>query len=212
LPYFDNVTYLYCARDPREIFISMWNHGKNQRVAHLIDLLKQQGIEVAPPPRLSDDINERFQLWCTKPALAWERDGVPFWSVFSHASSFWRYRVLPNVHFLHYADLKSDLAGQMDRIAGILGIRIDAALMPELVAAATFASMKKNADMTAPDTDLDAWNNNADFFNKGEHGQWRGVLSEESLALYDSIKHQHGSAEFIDWMERGFLATAIEYP
>ncbi len=212
LPYFPQATYLYCARDPREIFISMWHHAKNQRIPHLVSLLVEQGIEVPPPPAVPEDIDERFQLWLTKPAFPWEQDGFPFWSVFSHAKTFWQFRARENIHFLHYADLMSDLDGQMRRIASILGITVDEELWPHLVAAATFSSMKENADMTAPDTDLNAWQDNAAFFHRGGHGQWRELLSADSVNLYETVRHEKGPAEFVDYLERGLLATGMTPP
>ena len=212
LPYRPEVTYLYCARDPREIFISMWHHERNQRIPHLVSLLVEQGIEVPPPPTVSKDIDERFHHWLTQPAFPWEEDGFPFWSVFSHAQTFWQFRSLPNIHFLHYADLMSDLVGQMQRVASILGISVDDDLWPLLVDAATFSSMKQNADMTAPDTDLNAWHDNAAFFHRGGHGQWRDLLSEASVSLYETVKVSKGTAEFIEYLECGSLATRLTLP
>ena len=208
LPYFEQATYLYCARDPRDVFVSMWNHGKNQRIGHLISLLEKQGEVAVPPPPLPEDFNERFRLWISTGAFPWEIDGFPFWSVFSHAKSFWAFRELSNLHFLHYADLKFDLEGQMRRIAKLLEIEIEESLWPVLVNAATFESMKNNADMTAPDTDLGAWRENAAFFHQGKHEQWRTLLSEENQQLYESVKEQHHAVTPLDWLECGFIAAA----
>jgi hypothetical protein len=68
LPYFDNVTYLYCARDPREIFISMWNHGKNQWMAdHFVgaafDVVDVLG-EIAE--QLGCTIGQVALAWCMR--------------------------------------------------------------------------------------------------------------------------------------------------
>ena len=32
IPFFEEATYLFCGRDPRDIFVSVVNHGKNQQV------------------------------------------------------------------------------------------------------------------------------------------------------------------------------------
>ena len=205
LPYYDEVTYLYCGRDPRDIFISMQNHKANQDGRRLAELMIQQGETIAPPDALPEDINERFQLWLTKGAFEWERDGYPFWSVFHHVDTFWQHRALPNLHFLHYADLKADLAGQMRNIAKLLGIEVDVAKWPALVNAATFSEMKRNADRVAPDTDLALWRSNAQFFNRGTNGQWRDCLSPASLALYETVKHDRVTPEVARWLEQGAM-------
>ncbi len=209
IPYFEDVTYLVCGRDPRDIFVSVVHHAKNQQLDKVIESLEKQGISVEPPERPPEDVNEWFELWLTRPAFPWEEDGFPMWSVFSHAKTFWKFRELPNIHFLHYADLKTDLGGQMRRIARILEIDVDELLWPQLVDAATFDSMKRNADMTAPDIESSAWRSNAAFFHKGEHEQWRGFLNDKSLALYETVKVTRGEPEFIEWFEKGCLATGL---
>ena len=50
----------------------------------------------------------------------------------------------PNLLFVHYNDLKEDLAGEMRRISDFLGIDTPESLLPSLVEAAGFAAMKKN--------------------------------------------------------------------
>lgn len=203
LPYFENVTYLVCGRDPRDVFMSMQNHMANfngQRIGHL---LSEQGAAAAPPPPAPEDINERFRLWMTQGSFDWEEDGFPFWSHFRHGESFWKHRRLPNIHFLHYADLKADLEGEMRRIAKILGIEVEEAKWPGLVKAASFEAMKANADRTAPDTDHDIWHSNERFFNKGTNAQWRGALSDISLELYEEVKSGRYPQDFAEWLEEG---------
>ncbi len=206
LPYFAEPTYLYCGRDPRDVFLSMQHHKANQNVGQIIEQMSARGEELAPPPELPQDLNEAFQLWMTKGSFEWEQDGYPFWSVFHHLETFWRYRHLPNVHFLHYADLTADLAGQMRRVAAILGIEVPEARWPALVKAATFEEMKRNADRTAPDTDLEIWHDNSRFFHSGTSEKWRTDLSAASLACYADVTRQREPAAMIRWLEGGSRA------
>ena len=212
LPFFDDVTYLFCGRSPRDTYVSMQNHGKNQNIPHLMSLLVAQGITPPPPPELPDDINKRFRLWLTKPAFPWEQDGFPYWSVFAHTKTFWEYRSLANIHLLHYSDLKADLAGQMKRIATALDIEIEEELWPSLINAASFDSMKSNADNIAPDVTHQAWRSNAAFFHKGANEQWRDVLDDESIALYEQVLVERAPGELGKWMEQGFINGDIAYP
>ena len=207
LPYFDNVTYLYCGRDPRDVFMSMQHHMTNLDFMQYAKLMVEQGQEMSPPPDLPEDLDDRFQLWMTKGSLDWEQDGFPHWSHFHHAKTYWDHRHLPNIHFLHYADLKADLEGQMRRVAALLGITIDEAKWPALVKAATFAEMKSNADRTAPDTNHAIWLSNSEFFHKGSNAQWRGAISEASLQVYEDVKRARFEPAFTDWLEKGSQAV-----
>lgn len=207
LPYDENVTYLYCGRDPRDVFMSMQHHMSNLDMERVIGILVGRGLELQPPPPVPDDVNERFALWMTRGSFDWEQDGFPQWSHFHHAQTFWKHRHLPNIHFLHYQDLKADLEGQMRRVAKALDVVVDESRWPALVNAATFESMRENADQTAPDTNHDIWLNRKAFFHKGVSAQWRGVLSEENLALYEEVKRKRFDPVFADWLERGSLAV-----
>jgi aryl sulfotransferase len=206
LPYYPDVLYLVCGRDPRDVFMSLQNHLANADMDRFFALLAAQGYPDDRGPPLPDDLDARFELWLTRGAFPWERDGLPYWSHFHHMETFWAWRTAPNIHFLHYADLKADLDGQMRRIAGLLGVEAPEGLWPALVRAATFDEMKGNADRLAPNTGHRLWVSNSRFFNKGENGQWRGVLSEQSLALYARKSREGYDAVMVDWLERGAAA------
>ncbi len=185
----------------------MQHHMANADMEQLVKLLLASGEPLSPPPETPADVNERFRLWMTQGSFDWEADGFPHWSHFHHAQTFWNYRHLPNIHFLHYADLKADLAGQMRRVADALGVIIDEAKWPALVKAATFDEMKSNADRTAPNTNQSIWVSNREFFHKGVNAQWRGVLSEANLKLYDEVKRKRYDPTLVDWLERGSAAA-----
>ncbi len=204
LPYYENVTYLVCGRDPRDIFISMENHYANLDMPRFIETLSRNGGVPEPPPVMPEDVNERFQMWLMEGVFEWESDGFPFGSVFDHLQSFWRYRDLPNIQFLHYSDLQADLDAEMRRLASILQIEVDEEQWPEFVRAATFTEMKRNVDQVAPNTDHALWRDPSKFFNKGVSGQWREALSEESLALYEQVKDAKLEASLAEWIDRGF--------
>jgi hypothetical protein len=202
LPWFPEASYICVQRDPRDIFMSMLTHLQNfNPEADAIFAREMREAEGEPPP-MPDDPDEFFRLWLSAGTFPWESDGAPYWSVFRHGASFWAHRHEPNIHLVHFDDLKADLEGGMRRIAGVLGIGVAEDKWPELVAAAGFDSMKKNADRTAPDTNFKMWKDNARFFNKGTSGQWRGVLSAESLALLDQVTAKY-PADYIDWLFNG---------
>lgn len=206
LPWLPQASYLVVVRDPRDIFISMLNHMQNGNpYADAIFLREAQESDEEPEP-LPEDPNELFQLWLTESSFPWENDGFPYWSVFHHGETFWAERQRDNITLIHYGDLKADLAGEMRRIAGALSIEVPEARWPALVEAATFESMKRNADRVAPDTNFKMWKDNSQFFHKGTSGQWRGVLSPESLDLFDRVLAERYPPDFIAWLLGGAAA------
>jgi aryl sulfotransferase len=206
LPYFENVSYVYCGRDPRDVFMSMQHHSSNLDMQRAAGLLMAQGIRVEPPPPMPEDLNERFTIWISQGVFPWEHDGAPYWSTLHHVRTFWEYRHLPNVHFHHFADLKQDLEGQMRRLATFLEIEVAEDKWPELVQAATFDHMKANAEQVAPEADHGIWKSTSGFFNKGENDQWRAALSKENQELYQRLTRERYDAEMLEWMENGSMA------
>jgi aryl sulfotransferase len=207
LPWDENCHYVFCGREPKDVFMSLQNHLENARLDRVAELLRAQGIDFVPPPELPEDIDERFAIWMTMGAFDWEQDGIPFWSHFNHARTFWEHREQPNIHFLHYADLKQDLEGEMRGLSEALGLEVPETHWIDLVQAATFDDMKKHADQTAPDTDHQIWQSNSKFFNKGTNEQWRGVLSDESIALYNQLSRERYDPDLLAWLENGSLET-----
>jgi aryl sulfotransferase len=194
IPYFENVSYVYCGRDPRDIFMSMQHHMSNIDMERVAGMLASQGLEVSPPPgEPPADVNTRFAFWLTHGTFPWEQDGAPYWSPLNHVRTFWHYRHLPNIHFHHFADLKKDLEGQMRR----------------LVKAATFDQMKANADRIAPEADHRIWKSAESFFNKGENEQWRAALSTESAELYRQVTRERYDPDMLEWMEDGSLLAGV---
>ena len=49
LPFFEDATYLFCGRDPRDVFLSMINHIDNTDVDRLRELQKGVGVELPDP-------------------------------------------------------------------------------------------------------------------------------------------------------------------
>jgi hypothetical protein len=86
----------------------------------------------------------------------------PFWP---HVAGWWSVRRLPNVLLVHYANLKSNLGGEIRRIADFLEIEIDAATFSAVVEHSTFDYMRDNC---APENRL--------VFNKGVNGRWKDIL------------------------------------
>jgi hypothetical protein len=96
----------------------------------------------------------------------------------------------------------------MRRLADLLGITVPAARWPALIEAAGFEAMKRNADETAPDSDLRMWRDNAAFLHSGESGRGRVLLSPESLRCYAQVTAARSPPEMIARLKQGSRATA----
>ena len=202
LPYFENVAYLFVARDPRDAFVSLGNNMQNMTpdvMGQMAGNAQTRGVTLHPP---AADGHAAFRGWLNADGVD---VNVPDFDILHHARTFWDFQHLPNIHLLHYSDMKADLGGQMRRLADALGIRVDAALWPELVMAAGFEQMKENADALVPGPGHpDPWLDNARFFNKGAQGQWRGVLDEADLQLYRQAMEARLTPGLARWLEQGW--------
>ena len=203
LPYYEDCSYVVCGRDPRDAFLSMLDHIANVSEQTLADTARRIGVETFDMQGLLSDPNATFALWLTVGEQPWMRDGAILGSVLDMVHSYWQFRELPNLCFLHYADLRADLDREMRRLGAFLGIPVDAGRWPELVRAARFDAMKQRADDNAPGSHLGEWRSASDFFRKGRMQAWQGALSAESLALYDRVMAERYEPAFRRWLEAG---------
>ena len=66
--------------------------------------------------------------------------------------------------------MKRDLEREMRKIAAHLNFEIDEKVFRDLVKAASFSTMKAQADSVVSGADAKLWNSNAQFFAKGKNG------------------------------------------
>lgn len=98
----------------------------------------------------------------------------------------------------------------MRRIAHFLDIDIPEGIFSELVKAATFEAMRRVGEKLNPRL-FKTFEGGVDrFFHKGENERWRGVLSQEDLALYDCKVKASVSPACAAWLERGRLASSCD--
>ncbi len=207
IPWHDTVTYLCVVRDPRDAALSWDNHMSNMdfdrfvaaRAAAVgLDDLAELGMDAPPPPPPPDPV-ERFWTWVEGTG---EPGAVAHLDRLVHlADSFWTVRDRPNVHLFHYADMRADPAGQMTRLAGILGVDPPT---PELVEAASFEHMRSRSDALVPNSDTDFWQSRQQFFDKARSGEWRDVVPESQLPRYEAaLRASTQDDELIAWLHDG---------
>jgi aryl sulfotransferase len=209
LPYDAGVTYIAVGRDPRDVALSWDNHMANMDFVALIEARAAAvGLDDlaelfpdGPPEHLESEI-ERFWGWVDNPASPSAANAGGLASLTNHLATFWNVRDRPNVVLVHYDDLKTDLEGQMRRLGDQLDISVPEDRWPELVDAATFERMRAGADRIAPDTSHAIWQDNQEFFHRGESGQWRALLDDDDVHRYDARVAELADPELARWLHR----------
>jgi aryl sulfotransferase len=128
--------------------------------------------------------------------------GVSFWH---HVQGWYDLRHLPNVLLLHFNNLKTDLAGEMRRIAAFLDIPIDEAKMPAMLEHCGLDYMRRNASEHFPILDMVFQQGGTTFFNKGTNGRWKDVLTAADLEKYDRLVRENLTPDCARWMATGEL-------
>jgi aryl sulfotransferase len=208
LPFFPEAKYVFVGRDGRDVFMSLWNHYANYTRATLARFNETPGRVGDPIPPAPADLHQFWREWCTRGWFAWQTDGWPFWSHLYGTQSWWEARDLPNVAFIHHADLTRDLNGSIGRLASFLDIPASNGMRNHVAGAVTFEAMKRRGDDYAPSGGW-GWKGGADTFLKsGTNGRWRDVLSGDELALYDAAVERTLSPDCRAWLEHGGPVSA----
>ena len=117
-----------------------------------------------------------------------------------------RERHRANVVVCHYVDLRADLEGEMRRIARRLKIDVAERLWPTLVEAASFESMRANADQLTPNVNDGFFKDNRGFFHSGKSGQWRDFFDDAAERRYHARIAELTSPEVAAWAHTGSAA------
>mmetsp|Transcript_515 Transcript_515/g.1389 ORF Transcript_515/g.1389 Transcript_515/m.1389 type:complete len:275 (+) Transcript_515:316-1140(+) len=218
LPYRATTKYIYVGRDGRDACLSLHNHYKMASDVWY-DALNSKPLCGPPMPRFDQATmgpSDFFDKWLTTgwETHTWEADGYPFWSLFTNVEQWWNFRHLPNVLFVHFANLKKDLPGEMRRIAAFLGEEINEATFEQAVHKCEFSYMKARGEKLVPAGGA-LWKAPAagesgasSFFNKGENKRYVGVLSDAQLEAYEAAVKQKLEPLAAHWLATGELPSA----
>jgi aryl sulfotransferase len=204
LPFFPQVQYIVVGRDARDVFMSLWNHHANYTTEFLTFVNELPGRVGAPFPPCPEDIHQFWREWITQGWFGWESEGYPYWGNLHHTQSWWNYRHLPNILFVHYNDLLANLAAEIRRIAEFLQIPLADDALPALMQAASLETMRDDAVRaeSAEPARAPVWKEGGKtFFFKGTNGRWKDVLSPEELALYEEKVAQVLTPDCRAWLE-----------
>lgn len=186
LPLYDEVRIIHVTRDGRDACASFFNHVQAY-TPHALAQLDRIGAEDTsigrPFPRAPANLRTFYLNWLATKGSVGPAPGLDF---FAFERSFWAERARSNLLLVHYNNLRSDLAGEMRRIAAFLGIACPPALMNELVEAASFDAMRRDGDQLLPNARVGFEGGAARFLFKGTNGRWRDVLTADDVTLYEA--------------------------
>jgi aryl sulfotransferase len=176
--------------------MSLCNHYEHFKGTVREELNSRAATDGIPPmPGWNGDEHRFFETWLKEAAML------------QHIASFWRHQSDGNVAFVHYNDLKADLAGEMRRVAAFLGIEVRAPKWAALVERCTFERMRGRGDEIGS-----FWNFEGgaqSFLFKGTNGRWRDVLRADEFAAYSCRSAELLSADAAAWLEGGRAALAL---
>jgi aryl sulfotransferase len=204
----DRATYIVVARDPRDMYISLYHQGANIDRGAVRRMLGQPEPTEPVAGTPSRPLDEALQRWIDDDSSPQERmDGIR--GVFHHATDAWtRQQERPNVILVHYSDLLADLEGEMRTLAARLGVDVPSARWPVLVDAATFTAMRDRATTLVPDGGGVLKDVNA-FFRKGTAGSWRELMTDDQLTHYEQRVAELAPPDVVAWLHHGAGAAGL---
>lgn len=204
LPYFPKARYVVIGRDGRDVAMSLWAFYRDFSDEMYDALQNASGVGL---PRCPEDFGEFWSDWISKGWFEWERDGYPFWSHLHFMKTWWEFRYLDNVLFLHFNDMLKDLEGAVRRIADHISVELSSERARHVAGISTFDHMKRNVDRTNAIPSKVLRSGPAAFFHKGTNGRWRAVLSERDLADYQRAVARTLAPDCAKWLENGEVSS-----
>ncbi len=190
IPWYPQAKYITVARDGRDAFMSFTNHVMRMKMTDMLNA--QAEADGVPKMRKFDgvDYHGYFRDWLLEK------------SYFDVIASYWARREEPNLLFVHYNNMKTDLEGEMRRVADFLGITLEASQWPAVVERCTFEGMRKSGDRIG-NFDMGFEGGVEGFIFKGVNGRWRDVLDADDLAAYARRVEELLPPDAARWIESG---------
>ena len=201
----DRVTYLVVGRDPRDAAMSMMAdldrtdalHEFTRAPAQPDPYRKPPHRRPGPPPPRRDPLAV-MRDWMERPVAATE-GVVSLATILHHAATMWGRRGQHNVAAFHYADYRSDLVGEMARLADVLGVDVSSGRVEQLAEHATLDAMRARGADLSPDL----WASHESVFRSGGVHAWRDLFTDADHERYRQRLAQLASPEVAAWAHHG---------
>ena len=212
LVYSPGAKYIFVGRDGRDVAWSFYNHWEKAN-ATFYDALNNTpglvGLPIGKPPATAHQyfVEEWLDDIRRDDSLSIGQVMTSFWHT---TKSWWDIRELPNLLFLHYANLKADLPSSIRQIASFLDIPIDEDRWRAILDHCSFAYMKANATDSVPLGGA-FWDGGAQtFIHRGIDGRWRDALSDAESLRYEQIAERELGKQCAYWLRTGrYLGEAL---
>lgn len=207
VPVDPRATYIVVGRHPLDSAVSLYYQFQNINRARQRELTEEVTGQQMPadPVKPREPVREWLLDWIGNEASPQQQmDSIR--GVLWHDSDAWARRFEPNIVLLHYADLSADLEGQMRDLATRLGIRVPDEAWPELVEAATFASMREQAQQITGSGQV--LKSAAAFFRRGTSGSGPELLTEDELTHYYARAAELAPVDMLHWLHRPVTGLA----
>jgi aryl sulfotransferase len=203
--YSPDAKYIFIGRDGRDFAWSFYNHWEKANTI-FYDALNNTpglvGLPIGKPPPTAHQyfVEEWLDDVQHDDSLSIGQVMTSFWHT---TKSWWNIRTLPNLLFLHYANLKSDLPGAIRQIATFLEVPIDKGRWQSIVNHCSFEYMKANATTSVPLGGA-FWDGGAQtFIHRGVNGRWHDSLSDAESLRYEQIAESELGKECAYWLRTG---------
>lgn len=161
-PYSETAKYITCSRDPRDTVVSLFYHELHVNREYMKVRAKLHGF---PLQRVIEDLNEFVENWLERGS---------YWKFLN---SWWPYCGDPNVLWLRFEDLTSDLRGGVKRVVDFLGWNISPHTIEErILPLLDFSWMKQNEHRFLMDNGRTF---SGPFFRKGKVDRGKSALSPQ---------------------------------
>ncbi len=178
LPYNRETKYIYLVRDGRDVALSLYNAGGGYDPS----LYEEEKVEETFP-----------EFWDN-----WLETGRHLWPLWENILSWWQVRHLPNVLLVHYANLITDKPKEVERMAELLGVKMDAAKKDLVLQESSLEYMTENWEKFQSPGFLPKR-----FFGKGKNGRWKDLLPSEKIEKYEVFIVEKLGLECAHWVKNG---------
>jgi aryl sulfotransferase len=199
LPYNPDTKYIVLGRDLRDVAYSWLNHWKSMWLFYdncfnLIPGMIGPGI---PDPKDWDGPK------CFRGMSEGDAVDLEMWSYFHHLATWWAYRHLPNVHMVHFNQMKADPKKEIKAMVDFVGEELTDEELDLVVQKTEFNFMRENNEAFLGGLAGFLEGGGKSFIHKGTNYRWKGELSDEDIEKYLEIGKERLGEECMHWLVSG---------